>query len=647
MKKILLLLCFLVLVSTASATSQLIVTDDGNAGTQLQTTAGSRVFATTFLNIPPDAENITISAYLSSNLGNTSVYIEIGNTTDFKNVSGDSYQVTLNNLSTGGWYNITVPNTYDFQGNVVARFYDGGVFKFKLGADVSEDSQKKINYYYDGSAWADKTLSWTHFVRLYFDGSKPSTQGTVKVGSYIANTNPTQSSVNGGDVSRSFLMCSNRARIRQNCNITKIQMYVDAVPASTFTVDFWRENESGGYDLIGKTDNLSFLTTGFNTITGLNIPVREGDYYGYSISTGGVYKTVTDTYGTIYYADTSSISETGYDWKSQLNITGRAMNLGLFSDSVDVIFIGDSIIAGHPAHYSYIESYATHTAPNDTISYNFEQLTGHKTQNMGIGGQTTTQIWDRLGTDTLITTPKYVVIEGGVNDVSLGVENATILANVENEIVACRNAGITPVLLLILPWTGGDANETNQVNYLNEQYQAFATEYPGTIIVDARQEVGDYNETTTKWSIKPEYDADGVHFNAAGYAKIAEVLASEVPSTLNADFTANITTGDKPLTVQFTDTSFGVPSSWAWDFTNDGTVDNTTQNPIYTYDTAGNYTVNLTVTNEYGSNTEIKTEYIQVTSGDDFRNLISLINAFINAFKNMRLHVVEAVWQTL
>ena len=79
-----------------------------------------------------------------------------------------------------------------------------------------------------------------------------------------------------------------------------------------------------------------------------------------------------------------------------------------------------------------------------------------------------------------------------------------------------------------------------------------------------------------------------------------------------ANFTANTMSGYVPLTVQFTDLSTGIPTSWAWDFENDGTTDSTAKNPEYTYPTAGNYTVKLTVTNPSGSTSEIKTDYIRV-----------------------------------
>ncbi len=79
-----------------------------------------------------------------------------------------------------------------------------------------------------------------------------------------------------------------------------------------------------------------------------------------------------------------------------------------------------------------------------------------------------------------------------------------------------------------------------------------------------------------------------------------------------ADFSASVTDGIAPLLVQFTDLSTRLPTAWSWDFNNDSVVDSTEQNPAYTYDIEGNYTVSLTVSNDLGSSTETKVDYIAV-----------------------------------
>ncbi|MDD2553523.1 MAG: PKD domain-containing protein, partial [Desulfotomaculaceae bacterium] len=86
------------------------------------------------------------------------------------------------------------------------------------------------------------------------------------------------------------------------------------------------------------------------------------------------------------------------------------------------------------------------------------------------------------------------------------------------------------------------------------------------------------------------------------------------PSVPVAAFTADTTSGTAPLMVSFTDQSTNSPTSWAWDFDNDGTVESTEQNPSYQYTEAGTYSVKLTVTNAAGSDDETKISYITVSA---------------------------------
>lgn len=52
-----------------------------------------------------------------------------------------------------------------------------------------------------------------------------------------------------------------------------------------------------------------------------------------------------------------------------------------------------------------------------------------------------------------------------------------------------------------------------------------------------------------------------------------------------------------------------------WDFNSDGIVDSYDQNPVWTYEEPGDYTVTLTSSNAYNEDTEIKENYIHVTEG--------------------------------
>ena len=100
---------------------------------------------------------------------------------------------------------------------------------------------------------------------------------------------------------------------------------------------------------------------------------------------------------------------------------------------------------------------------------------------------------------------------------------------------------------------------------------------------------------------------------SGGMDALQQFLVIEYTETAPvAAFSADVMSGDAPLTVKFTDESAGSPASWAWDFDNDGRTDSEEQNPSYTYEEPGNYTVKLTVTNPWDTSTETKKDYITV-----------------------------------
>ena len=88
------------------------------------------------------------------------------------------------------------------------------------------------------------------------------------------------------------------------------------------------------------------------------------------------------------------------------------------------------------------------------------------------------------------------------------------------------------------------------------------------------------------------------------------------PTPPIANFTGTPTSGAAPLTVAFTDTSVGSPTSWSWTFGDGGT--STAQNPSHVYNSAGSFTVSLTATNAQGSDGETKTNYITAVQAQDY-----------------------------
>jgi gliding motility-associated-like protein len=101
--------------------------------------------------------------------------------------------------------------------------------------------------------------------------------------------------------------------------------------------------------------------------------------------------------------------------------------------------------------------------------------------------------------------------------------------------------------------------------------------------------------------------------NANGIAEVERINYITVFAAPEPNFTANLTLGCLPSTIQFTDatTPAGSAIAWEWNF-GDGNT-STQQNPSNTYTNVGFYTVTLTVTNATGCKTTIsRGSYIRI-----------------------------------
>jgi len=133
---------------------------------------------------------------------------------------------------------------------------------------------------------------------------------------------------------------------------------------------------------------------------------------------------------------------------------------------------------------------------------------------------------------------------------------------------------------------------------------------PKTVTVNQLENAGQWNSL-------------GVYEFAAGVTYNITITSQASPSSTCADavsllktgptvpaggFSADVVEGNAGMTVQFTDESLGMVSSWLWSF-GDGTT-STERNPFHVYASAGYYTVSLTVSNPAGSYTKTMSQYI-------------------------------------
>ncbi|WP_269430107.1 PGF-pre-PGF domain-containing protein [Methanosarcina siciliae] len=130
----------------------------------------------------------------------------------------------------------------------------------------------------------------------------------------------------------------------------------------------------------------------------------------------------------------------------------------------------------------------------------------------------------------------------------------------------------------------------------------------GTNIIDGPYIGGNYWGTPSGDGFSQTHldtDGDGIaeeeYQISEGNVDYFPLVTPRVEQDPVANFNTNVTTGDAPLSVQFTDVSQNA-ASWNWNF-GDGAT-STENNPIHTYSEMGSYTVNLTVSNLNGTDSE-------------------------------------------
>ena len=110
-----------------------------------------------------------------------------------------------------------------------------------------------------------------------------------------------------------------------------------------------------------------------------------------------------------------------------------------------------------------------------------------------------------------------------------------------------------------------------------------------------------------------------------------------------ANFGANGVTGCAPLVVNFLDQSSNNPTSWNWDLTGASPSSSNSMSPSTTYNVPGLYPVELEVVNSFGSDTEIKLNYVTVQSVPlvDFSFQVNGPSA---AFTNLSSNYDSVLW---
>ena len=387
---------------------------------------------------------------------------------------------------------------------------------------------------------------------------------------------------------------------------------------------------SGIRDVWRSTDNGSTWSQ-INTT-----PWGAGKFLGGSVQLPNGSIVVFGGFSTSYTNDTWMFSPQGdatensvhiYNSFGTFSVALKSYNLAGYNSTIKSYYI-----FVNPQYYAYGDSITRATGYdllnasgfdcyllNMTRRYDLSNAsgTGH---NMDAGGKTSDWLLSNFATHPGLPEPKYYFTMAGINDRA---NNASYTANetADNLISICNltiTNGSSKCYILIEPadydaGTGDWSSFANQKDNITKIQDRLSTlghpyirAYDAIDLIPENNVFDNINSTTQV----------GVHPNVIGHSLIADYVWNAINSPMDiptANFSANITSGQTPLLVLFSDTSTNsTPIAWNWSF-GDGQYSDL-QSPTHQYATPGNYSVSEMVTGAFGSNTLTKTDYINAYS---------------------------------
>ena len=160
-----------------------------------------------------------------------------------------------------------------------------------------------------------------------------------------------------------------------------------------------------------------------------------------------------------------------------------------------------------------------------------------------------------------------------------------------------------------------DFNNNGSFSNSEKIYAASSQNHNGKIIIPKGsvyntplrlRVISDYNNTITSSCYNSYY----------GQTEDYTVILQQNNLAPKADFKANAVYITPGTTVQFSDQSLNIPTSWNWTFSGANINNSTLQNPSATYNSYGSYNVKLKVANNNGSDSTTKSLYIHVIDFD-------------------------------
>jgi PKD repeat protein len=371
-----------------------------------------------------------------------------------------------------------------------------------------------------------------------------------------------------------------------------VQNPTATLTTGTYSVRLYTSNSAGG-DWENKTAYITVSSGVVAPVTGFAANVTSGTA---PLAVG--------------FTDASTNTPTNWDWyfgngtkfsdaqNPSVTLAGGTYTVSLYTSNA---YGGD---------WENKTDYITVSTPAPVASFTSDKTTGTVPLNVSFTdastGEITSYLWNFGDTaSSTLKNPSHLYTTVGTYTVNLTVTGPGGSATrTQTNYITVRDA---------LPVAAFSGTPTTGTVPLNVSFSDAST----GVITSYLWNFGDTTTSTLK-NPSHNYTAAGTYTvkltvsNSGGSNTITKrnYITVTLP-VLKADFTANKTSGQNPLAVQFTDSSSGPITSYVWNFGDGGS--SVERNPVHIYTKAGRYTVKLTVSNSASSNTVTKKYYITVT----------------------------------
>jgi PKD repeat protein len=227
----------------------------------------------------------------------------------------------------------------------------------------------------------------------------------------------------------------------------------------------------------------------------------------------------------------------------------------------------------------------------------------------------------------------------------------------QNPLVEYLTPGVFDVTLIASNAVGSDTiSFTAYITVDVGPTAAFSSSVNGTIASftnnssNALSYFWDFGDGATSTAANPSHDfgTDGeytvmlIATNDCGPDTATAVVVIVTPPV--AGFSADVTEGCVPLSVQFTNASSANAASWSWTFEGGAPATSSEENPVVQYLSPGVYGVTLTVSNAAGSDTYSEIQYITANDGPSAGYTYSVSNFTTVDFGNTSSNATEYLW---